>query len=100
MTRQEKLDQLEQKVGHYLRRRLTFYSEIYGVAQKETKPSVIAAIDAVDAWQRTVLLALRTGLQAVNAAPDEPTWDAVDVDVDSFDATLPAAHRLQDLALL
>lgn len=100
MTRQEKRDLLESELAHYVRRELKFGWEVYAVAQQETAPAVIAALDAIDAWVRACYIALRQALNAVDAAPDEATWDAVTINYVTLQAAKPAVTRLQDLVQL
>lgn len=99
-TQQEKRDTLESELAHYVRREINFGFEVYAVAQKETNPAIIAAIDAIDVWVRLCYVRLRQALNAVDAAPDEATWDAVAIDYAPLDAAKPAVTRLQDLVQL
>lgn len=99
MTRQEKRDELERTLGHYVRRKVPFGPDVYLIAQNQSNPNITAALNAVLAWAKTAYVALRTALNAVDAAPDEATWDAVTIDFAALDASHPGT-TLQSLVQL
>lgn len=99
-TRQEARDRLERELGHYVRRQVTFGAEVTLIAQAESSPTILAAVADIQAWQRSCYIALRQALNAVDLAPDEPTWDAVAINYASLDATKPAVTQLQQLVQL
>ena len=85
-TQAERNQELEQDTLEYLRRTYPFANEITLLPKNGSQVPVFRDFED---WVGLVMAELATRQDEVDAAPDQATWDAVEIDFAALDAADP-----------
>ncbi len=96
-TQAERNEELEQDALEYLRRRYPFAAELALMPKNAGQVPVFLTFET---WVALVMTELATRQTEVDAAPDQPTWDAVEIDFAALTAADTPHLELRDFVRL
>ena len=96
-TQAERNQELESEALEYLRRRYPFAAELSLMPKRAGQ---VPTFNTFSNWVGLVMTELATKQDEVDAAPDQPTWDAVVIDFAALDAADTPHLELRDFVRL